>query len=351
MSLLRYRAGARALSRLRERRLSLADVRGLVLPATGPRWILASGFDRALIEAGFGSESRASGERPLLVGASAGAWRALALTARDPLRAHERLLESYCEQRFRRSDSPDHISAAYRTLLDGVVDVSHALEHPALDLALTVVRARAWGRALARPRMLASMLGAAALNLLHRDSTQWFFERVVFHTPRASEMLDGFRGRRVALSAENLHAVALATGTVPVYMAPVLDLPGAGAGGYLDGGLADYHVNQPLRCRDGVIAMFSHQARVVPGWFDKNLGWRESAATCSDLLVVYPAPEFIASLPGGRVPTRDDFFEFEHEPQRRIERWREVATRSHELGAAFLDDLRSGRIAERAQPF
>jgi len=349
MSLLCYRAGARALSRLRERPLTLGDLRGLVLPATGPRWILASGFDRALIEAGFGSQ--ADGERPLLIGASAGAWRALALTARDPLRAHERLLASYCEQHFRRSDSPEHISAAYRTLLEGVVDAAHALEHPALDLALTVVRARAWGSALARPRMLASMLAAATLNVFVRDSTQWFFERVVFHTPRAGEVLDGFRGRRVRLSAENLHAVALASGTVPVYMAPVLDLPGAGAGGYLDGGLADYHVNQPLRCRTGVIAMFSHQARVVPGWFDKSLGWRESGRACSDLLVVYPAQEFIASLPGGRVPTRDDFFEFEREPERRIQRWREVAVRSRELGAAFMDDLRSGRIAERAQPF
>jgi hypothetical protein len=351
MSLLCYRAGQRALSRLRERRLSVRDLRGLVLPATGPRWILASGFDRALIAAGFGAEARTTGERPLLIGASAGAWRALALTARDPLGAHERLLEGYCEQRFRRSDSPEHVSAAYRTLLEGVIDLAHALEHPALDLALTVVRGRAWGSALARPRMLASMIAAAGLNLLVRDSPQWFFERVVFHTARADEMLNGFRGRRVVLSAENLHAAALASGTVPLYMAPVLDLPGAGAGAYLDGGLADYHVNQPLRCGDGVIAMFSHQARVVPGWFDKSLGWRESADACSDLLVVYPTRAFIAGLPGGRVPIRDDFFEFEREPDRRIARWREVAMRSRELGAAFLDDLQSGRIAERAQPF
>jgi hypothetical protein len=203
--------------------------------------------------------------------------------------------------------------------------------------------------------MLASMAGAASLNLIRSDATQWFFERVVFHTARAGEtlhpMLATFRGRRVPLSAENLRAAALASGTVPVYMAPVLDLPGAGVGGYLDGGLADYHVNQQLRCHDGVIAMFSHQARVVPGWFDKSLGWRESAQTCSDLLVVYPSAEFIASLPGGRVPTRDDFFEFERAPEQRMERWRQVAVRSRELGAAFLDDLQTGRIAEQAQPF
>ncbi|HKU38142.1 MAG TPA: hypothetical protein VJR89_08345 [Polyangiales bacterium] len=351
MSLLQYRAGARALERLRAGRLGLPHVRGLVLPATGPRWILASGFDRALIEAGFFAQhARPEHERLLLLGASAGAWRALALAARDPLRAHQALLEGYCEQRFRRGDTPGHISAAYRRLLDQVVD-AHALGHPALDLALTVVRARAWRAGAGRLRMLASMGAAAALNLVRGDATQWFFERVVFHTAREHPILSALRGRRVALSAENLLGAALASGTVPVYMDPVCDLPGAGAGGYLDGGLADYHVNQPLRCEDGVIVMFSHQARVVPGWFDKGLGWRESPERCADLLVVYPSRRFIESLPGGRVPTRDDFWEFEQKPEERIRRWREVAERSRELGAEFLDDLRSGGVAERAVGF
>jgi hypothetical protein len=251
------------------------------------------------------------------------------------------LLDGYCEQRFRRGDRPEHISAAYRRLLESVVDTA-ALDHPALDLALTVVRARAWGRGAERLRMLASLAGAAALNLLRGDATQWFFERVVFHTARPGEavhpMLAELRGR-------------LASGTVPVYMQPVLDVPGAGPGGYLDGGLADYHVNQPLCCADGVIVMFSHQARVVPGWFDKALGWRESPASCADLLVVYPSPEFIAKLPGGRVPTRDDFWTFEHTPDVRVRQWREVAERSRELGETFLDDLRNGAIAERAVGF
>jgi hypothetical protein len=41
----------------------------------------------------------------------------MALAARDPARAHERLLETYCEQRFTHSDDPAAISGAYRQLL------------------------------------------------------------------------------------------------------------------------------------------------------------------------------------------------------------------------------------------
>lgn len=349
MSYLRYRAGARALRRVRERGFSLADVRGFVLPATGPRWLVAAGFDRALIGAGFAASN--GRPRTLLMGASAGAWRSLALAAADPGRAQRALIDVYCRQRFRRGDGAARVSFAYRELLGEVfsdADLRHALEHPTFDLAMTVVRARRWGAQWARARMFAHLAGAAALNLVFRDATQWFFERVVFHSPRVHELLATFRGERVPLTLDNLRGAALASGTVPMYMEPVLDLAGAGPGGYLDGGLADYHVNQPLCCGEGVVLMFSHQARIVPGWFDKSLAWRK-AVGCDDVLLVHPDPAWVASLPGARVPTRDDFFEFEHAPDERTARWLEVATRSEQLGEAFERDLSAGRIADEIE--
>jgi hypothetical protein len=351
MGVLEYRAGVRALSRVRERGFSLEDVRGFVLPAVGPRWLVASGFDRALVQTGFHVAPHEASKRPLLIGASAGSWRALALTAKDPARALDALIEAYCDQRFRRADTAAHVSGAYRGLLDSVFrdeDLAHALDHPSLDLALTVVRARGWGAQWARARMLAALTGAAALNLVSTEAAQWFFERVVFHTRRANALLEVFRGRRVPLSIENVRAAALASGTVPLYMEPVIELAGAGPGGYLDGGLADYHVNQPLRA-DGVILMFSHQARVVPGWFDKSLSWRRGPGT-DDLVLAFPSRDWVAKLPGARVPTRDDFFEFEHTQDARTARWREVATRSDALGESFTNDLCAGRIADLVRP-
>src|SRR5262245_17543855 len=94
-----YRAGPQALAHVREHGLS-GQVRVFVLPATGPKWLIAYGFDRALVEG-----KVLQGPRPtLLAGASAGAWRALSLASLDSRRMHERLLAGYCEQVFDGSD-------------------------------------------------------------------------------------------------------------------------------------------------------------------------------------------------------------------------------------------------------
>jgi hypothetical protein len=347
---------------LRQHGLRIEDVQAFVLPATGPRWLVAAGFDRALLEAGLGrarTRTNGSAQRTLLLGASAGAWRSLTLVAKDPARAQRALIDRYCSQAFVRSHSPEHISAAYRELLAAVVedaDVRHALEHPTLDLAMSVVRARTVPAAWlgARHTMLARLVGAAALNLLRPEATHWFFERVIFHAAGAAGdpggLLAQLAGRRAPLTEQNLRAAALASGTVPLYMQPVPDLEGAHSGEYLDGGLADYHFNQRLRTERGIILMFSHQARVVPGWFDKSLPWRRSRHGIEDLVVVHPDASFISSLPGGRVPTRDDFWELEHAPEQRIARWQEVAYRSDALGEALLKDLRDGSLERRIEP-
>jgi hypothetical protein len=354
--LLRYRAGERALRIVREHGLGPAQVRALIAPAAGPKWLAVAGLDRALIAAGY-LRQRAS--PLLLLGASAGAWRSVALAARDPLAAHARLVDAYCAQRFVRADRPAQISAAYARLLEHVVedaDVSHALAHPDLDLAILVARGRL-GVASNLFSLQAAALGLAAmLNAISGDSGRLFFTRTLFasaHAARPSHpLLTAIAAERVTLSGENLRSALLASGTVPFYMAPVRDLAGAAAGGYLDGGLTDYHVNQPLELGgDGVALLFLHQGRIVPSWFDKSLPWRApSAERVRDLLLVHPDPGWVASLPGGAVPTREDFQRFEHEPEARIERWRTAVKRSEELGEQLLQDIASGQVAAKAQP-
>src|SRR3954451_23337400 len=135
---LAYRAGPFALERIATRGFSMADVRTLIAPATGPKWLVAVGFDRALLREGVLGRS----ESVLLAGASAGAWRALAFASPDALTAHERLFEQYVEMVFTTQDSPERISAAYRELLQRVVPsahIAHALAHPNFRLALHAV--------------------------------------------------------------------------------------------------------------------------------------------------------------------------------------------------------------------
>lgn len=353
--MLSYRAGPRALARVRAGGLAARDVRALVLPAAGPKWLVASGFDRALIRSGF---LQARDEPLLLLGSSAGAWRALALAARDPEATHERLLQAYCRQRFTRAHSPAQIGAAYAELLADVfddADLAHALEHSTLSLAMFAVRTRL-GTGAAVRRVQAAALGVAALaNVLSARSLALFFERVLFEAAPAAQrhaLLQALDVQRAALGLDNLRQVALASGSVPLYMAPVVDPAGAPRGRYLDGGLSDYHLNVPLSTGgQGVSLLFLHQARLHPSWFDQYAPWRRPGAEAlEDLLLVHPSPEFVARLPGGRVPNRDDFQRYLHAPEERRAHWLEAAALSHELGERFLDDLEGGRLAKQVSP-
>lgn len=357
MSVLQYRAGARALELLRKRGgLSAEDVSSLVLPAIGPKWLVLYGIDSALVRAGF-LTSAARARRLLLFGASAGAWRGLALAARDPARAIDNLRDLYCDQHFTTADTPEAISGAYRKLLNGVLsaeDLAHVADHPQLDLAIATVRARGL-LALARARNAqAASLGAAALlNALGPHTQRMFFERVVFSTLVKSglehPLLGAAPGERFALTAENMLDAALASGTVPLYMQAVRDIMHAPRGWYMDGGFSDYHLNRKAP-DDGITLLFLHQQRIVPTWTDKFLPWRRPArAWLENVLLVHPSPEFVRALPGSKVPTRHDFKELQHQPELRIQRWRGVAERSRELGELLLRDAQSGALVEQAR--
>jgi len=354
MELLGYRAGAKALAVLHDRGLRAADLQALILPAIGPKWLVLAGLDRALLEHGW---LDAQPNRLLLFGASIGAWRALAMAACDPQRAHAALLQAYCQQRFTHADDARAISAAYRRLIAEVFsddDVAHAVRHPKLDLALATARARG---ALGFDQRFAQALligSAATLNLLSAKTQALFFERVIFDTCSQTGPLPNILHTRVGLRAplttDNLREVALASGSVPMYMQLIRDIAHAPKGAYLDGGFSDYHLNQRVDGGDGISVLFLHQRRIVPSWLDKFVPWRRYEPDAfSRLLVVYPSSEFVRSLPGGYVPTRDDFKHFVDRPEERIARWQQVAAQSGELATSFLYDVAHGTIASRAR--
>ncbi|MDH5675962.1 MAG: hypothetical protein OEZ06_27810 [Myxococcales bacterium] len=350
-----YRAGPRALQTLRQQGLSADTLRALIAPAAGPKWLAVAGMDRALMASGLLSERR----RPLLLlGASAGAWRSMALCARDPQATHRALAHGYIRQRFARDVGNDEVSAAYRELLAEVFpdsDAEHALGHAELELAVIAVRARGATGSASRPLQMLGMGAAAALNLLGSRAAGLFFERTLFHRRQGSAahpLLQPLTAARVQLEGDNIRQALLASGTVPLYMAPVRDIAGAPTGGYIDGGITDYHINQPLGTGgDGVALLFLHQRRLSPTWFDKQLPFRRPRAPwLEDLLLVHPSDAWISSLPGGRVPTRDDFLDFVDAPEERIERWTQALGQSEALGEQLLEDLQSGRFVDRLQP-
>ena len=347
-SFLRYRVGSRARRRLADKGLDADQIAAVVGPASGPKWLALVGIDQTLLTSGL-LHSRSDGRPIQLLGASAGSWRMLAYATVDPLQSLQRLQDGYIRQVFQRGDKAPYVSQCYRQLMHEVVGEQgdHVLHHSDFDLSILTTRVRR-GRSLAA--MTASLVGAAALQMTTRRATGWFFERVLFHrAPQRAKAPLG--GQLAALTEENLCEAALASGSVPFYLRSIEDLPGAPQGLYIDGGLTDYHLHPAsMQPWDGVVLMPHYWRRVVPQWLDKRRPRRDlTADQAADVLQIYPSREFIASLPGGHLPDREDFKTFVDDPDERIRRWHEVTRRSQVLGDELRDDLASGRWLDKLE--
>lgn len=195
------------------------------------------------------------------------------------------------------------------------------------------------------------MLAAAGCNIATAKCLRFFFRRILFHSrPRGWTL--PFDGTVAALDRDNLPDVALATGSVPLYFQPVVDIDGAPTGPCIDGGMRDYHLDQRyLESNDGIV-LFPHlQRRIVPNWFDRYIDRRAPGADVThSVLQIHPSEAFVRGLPGGRIPNRDDFKLFIDDPHERIRRWREVVAAGQRLSDHLVEDLEKDRIPDRVEP-
>jgi len=129
----------------------------------------------------------------------------------------------------------------------------------------------------------------------------------------------------------------------------VKDIPGAGTGTYRDGGLLDYHLDLPYRGDD--LVLYPHFTdKVVPGWFDKALPWRRGDATrLQNVLLMTPSPQYLAALPYGKLPDRNDFKRFMGDAASRKRYWYKAIAESQRLGDELLELITTGRLHERLQ--
>ena len=219
---------------------------------------------------------------------------------------------------------------------------------------LLVITARA--RAPVPDRATAFFARAALANGLARERLAARLERVVFDSaadqPCAVPPADAFGARRLALRADNLEDALLASGSIPRVADPVRDIAGAPAGAYWDGGLIDYHLHWDWRPLEGIVLMPHFVPHVTAGWLDKFLPWRrhglgEAGGGWLDRLVLaVPSPALLASLPGGRLPERQDFHRYGLDHDRRLRDWRQAIAQCEAMAEDFAEAaMRPGRIA------
>jgi hypothetical protein len=317
---LAVRAGPRALAHLRERGLAPADIACVPAAAGGPKGLALLPLDRLLHGEWL---SRAPGVH--FVGASIGAWRAAALASADPPAALGRLQHAYVRgQDYPPRPSPAQVGAAIRGIVRGLLDGHPVAPRPGVGLDVLTSRARG---ALGGNDSRGAFARAAVGNAVSRRRLAAHLERVSFHAGAPSvlhEPFDAFGWIRVALEARNAEDALQASGSIPIVCTPVRDIAGAPAGRYWDGGLIDYHLLLPYARLRGIVLYPHFVPHVTPGWLDKHLPWRRVPRAhpwLDNVLVVAPSPAFLATLPNGRLPERNDFYRYGTDHARRIRDW------------------------------
>lgn len=347
---LEFRAGRDAYTRIRSEGFSPAAVGAVAGASGGAKWLVLSQLDRVVLDRllpGFDGPVHT-------IGSSIGAWRFACYARSDPLAAIERFESAYLEQGYSAQPDRAEITNKSREILEEILGDAGAVEvlaHPVLRSSIMTVRSRRL-TASERPTALGAGLALAmAANAVHRPALGGFFERGLFYDRRdAPPWRDapGFRVRTVPLSNDNLADAILASGSIPMVLSGVADIPGAPPGIYRDGGVIDYHLDLPLLV-PGRLTLYLHFFNwLKPGWFDRRLPWRRvNAGNFSSTLLICPSPSFIATLPNAKVPDRQDFLRHPHDERVRI--WREVVKRCEVLAEELDRTLDGDRLPSRLE--
>ena len=349
MQALQVFAGPIARQCLAQQPLQAQQVVMVPAAAGGPKGLVLTPLDRYL----FGHWLPRGGHEVHLLGASIGAWRMAAACRHDPVAAIDQLAADYVAQHYDhvpgRPPTAEHVSKVFGATLARHLAGHEAeiLGHPRYRLHVLVSRGRRLLRQEGRWRTPLGYGLAFAANLLSRRALGAWLERVVVSDPRSPLPLplDDLRSQRLDLSAANLHAAVLASCSIPFWLKAVRELPGAAPGAHWDGGLTDYHLHLRYDALSQGLVLYPHfQPQLVPGWLDKPLRRRHRATPALDRVVVLaPHPDWVARLPGGKLPDRSDFQRYGDDLAGRQRAWQRAVAESQRLADEFAEWVEGGR--------
>ncbi len=353
-SRLHFFAGSRALEKIRDNGLQPDDIMTMTGAAGGPKWLILGGLDQALFSSWFKMR-----RKPLfLVGSSSGAWRFAMVAQDDPIEAVNRFADAYTNQFYTDNPTREDIHfEAWRILKTAIPPktAERILKHPFLRIAIVAVRCNGLAAKETKLIQMAGMLVAMAVNTIHRRGLGLFFKRFIFHDSRNRPPIrqtGAFPPHWVPLTSASLPQALLASGSIPLMMPGVTTIEGAPAGIYRDGGVIDYHMNLPWKVNGGIVLFTHYTDRIIPGWLDKKFSWRHpTEAESADVLMVAPTRQFLASLPYGKIPDRNDFYQLKGNDRLRVAYWQEAFEAGKLLADDFMEAVLSGKIKSRVQPF
>lgn len=380
-------AGPQALAHLAQHGLHPQDIGTIPAAAGGPKGLILGPLDRFV----FGQWLTQSTQPVHLVGASIGAWRMATACLDHPVAAFERLERDYIGQHYalqpgEKRPPAARVSALFAENLRAFYGgrLSEVLQHRRYVLHVLTSHGRGL---LARERgvdTLLAYLAAYMTNLAARRALGLWLERVVFSSRGAAGEAGAmpvlpfdardYPTRQVGLTVANFQAALQASCSIPFVLQAVHDIAGAPPGAYWDGGVTDYHLhldyagaaaalnvsNATKKLADGdyltratspnginsansgaALVLYPHfQRHVVPGWLDKHLRWRHGATPFLDNMVLLaPNPEWVKTLPNGKLPDRGDFTHYGADLPGRTKAWRGATAAAVQLADEFADWL------------
>jgi len=330
----------------------------------GPKWFVLAGIDRVII-----SEFFTGRQQPLhLVGSSAGAFRFACLAQKDPVAAINRLATDYSETVYSDKPTIEEISDKAVKLLQRMLpdeEREHVINNKVFVPHLVTVRCRG---VLAPENKLIQYPGlmvSGVANAVSRRLLRRFYHRCIFSGNQETLVFDdpvNIPTQQVPLRQDNIIESLLASGAIPGILKGIKNISGAQKGMYRDGGVTDYHFDLRFKGAqkkllqpdsdtvENDLVLFPHfYANAKPGWFDKSLPWRHPhKSSYENVVMIVPSPEFVASLPYGKIPDRHDFTKMPAE--QRLQYWRTVLKETNRLGEAFLELSNPDTLMKVLQP-
>jgi len=351
MNALRLIVGKTAKKRIEQNGLSPELVRLVLGASGGPKWLVLLGLDKLI----FGDWLTTAPQKIDLVGSSIGAWRMANAAHPEPAKTIQAFIDLYFQFRSEQAGTPESMTRASYGLLEKLhrdTEAERIVGNTQRNLNVVTVRAKGIKEHTSRFKEGAAILASASANIIDRAYLKRFFERVVFYSGEnvaCSNAWPDFERKDVALQADTLADVLMASGSIPFVADPVINISGAPEGVYRDGGVIDYHFDVPWNYSGGIVLYPHFYGHIIPGWFDKNRSSRRArGATWDQTLMLAPSDEFVQSLPGRKIPDRRNFTDMSDEE--RLSYWTIVIRESERLAEEFSACLNnSGLLMQRLE--
>lgn len=350
MSSLNIYAGSVALKRIQEEGFHAELFGGFLGASGGPKWFVLAGLDKVIFPE-FLDSSSASID---IMGSSAGAFRAACLAQDKPAEAIERLANNYAKTVYSaKPDAKEITQKGYDLLYHmlGENGISEALNSTKKNVHFFVQYCHGLVSSEKKASQLLGLSVAAARNMIKRKSISKQFTRAVFSSKPKNDLFSDpyhFPTDYYLLDNDNFVPSLMASGSIPIVLEGIKNIPNAKPGVYRDGGIIDYHFD--LAFQQSNLVLYPHFYNTpTPGWFDKNVPSRQChESSYENVVMLVPSQEFVANLPYSKIPDRQDFKNMEAD--QRIKYWLETIKQSDRLAEDFIEHLESDDILSSIKP-